>query len=244
MGGKLIRGRGGFTLVEALVAVTVGTVVVILAATLFVAQSGAYTHVLERARTQDDARSVVERVAEDVRAVPSGGVLVADSARLVVRSPLSVGAVCDRFFWLHALHLPGGTDAFDTDDVSGVAILGEDGSWSFADRTWASVYAGGWLAPTLCAGEGADTTGATDDFRLFGDLEGILGVSTTVGDVVMFYRTLELRFAESALDPDSWALYRGTRGGTLVEFATGLDPSAHFSYRRGDTTHVASVTGA
>ena len=236
--------RAGFTLVETLIAVTIGSVVILLATTLFLVQNDYYNWVLERTRTQDNARSMSELVSDEVRSVPTGAVVVAEATRMVVRRPLATGVICDKFGSVHVVYIPDGTDGFETGDVSGFGLRDDDGEWTFTERSWSGMYGGTTFAAQLCHGEGADTVGARPDFYLFGDLASFSGRPTAIGDVVSFYRDLELSLATSQLDTTTWALYRGTEGGTLVEFATGVSTDAHFSYRKGDTTHVSTVTGA
>lgn len=236
------RRRGGFTLVEMLVAVTISTVVVMLVATLFIIQNRYYRWMLDRVRIQDAARSAVELVGLEVRSVPAGAITVADSTRLAFRQPMALGVVCGFAGSDHAVYLPDGLEAIDQDEVAGFGLREADGSWSFYGASWGSLYTGSGSA--ACAGAGADTLGASSSYLRFGDLASASGVGTAVGTVVTIYRLRELAFSPSSLDPLSVALYRGISGGSMAEFATGLTEDAHFRYRLGDTTHVAEVTGA
>lgn len=222
---------------------TISAILILLVSTLFVVQNDYYNYVRERAQTQDAARSVSELVASEVRSIPAGAVLVADSTRMVVRKPLGVGVVCGFIGRDHAVHLPGGSAGVDTAAVSGFAVKDSTGSWVFTTASWPSIYEGTSAAATTCAGEGADTTDARDEFLRFDDLASMASDSTDLGDPVLLFRSLEITFATSALDSTTTALYIGTYGGTLEEFATGMAPDAHFSYRTGDTLHTVSVTG-
>lgn len=238
----MIGDRRGFTLVEALVALTISTIVILLVASLFLVQSDYYAWMRDRARIQDAARSVVERVADEVRSMPPGAALLADSTRFAFRQPLAFGVVCGFVGSEHAVHLRGGTAEFETAAVDGVAVRADDGSWSFADASWGTIDASG-AGATACASEGADTSGAASDFVRMSDLGSMTGVATDVGSVVLLYAELELRFQASTLDPQSSALYRGPYGGSLVEFATGMAPGAHFAYRTGGSSYSTSATG-
>lgn len=237
------RGHGGFTLVEAVVALTISTVVVLLVASLFLVQSDYYSWMRDRARIQDAARSVVERVADEARSMPPGAALVADSTRFAFRQPLAFGAVCGFVGGEHAVHVHGGAGDLDTDEIDGVGVRADDGSWSFAAASWAAIDRSGSGAPA-CEAEGADTSGAPSDFERMADLGSMTGVATEIGSIVVLYAELEFRFQPSTLDPQSWALYRGPFGGSLVEFATGMDSDAHFAYRTGGATFASSVTGS
>lgn len=236
------RARGGFTLVEAVVALTISTVVVLLVASLFLVQNDYYAWMRDRARIQDAARSVVERVADEVRSMPPGAALLADSTRFAFRQPLSFGVVCGSAGNQHAVHLTAGTADLETDEIDGVGVRAPDGSWSFADASWAAIHRSGSGA-AACEAQGADTSGAWSDFEQMADLGSMTGVATDVGSIVALYAELELRFQPSTLDPQSWALYRGPFGGPLVEFATGMAPGAHFAYRTGGSTFTTSASG-
>jgi hypothetical protein len=48
----------------------------------------------------------------------------------------------------------------------------------------------------------------------------------------MVYRKVEYTFGTSGLDPTTVALFRRLVGGAAVEFATGMDTSSQFMYRR------------
>ena len=222
----------------------ISSLVIFLAAGLFVMQSEYYTYVLERNRTQENARSVADLVAGDMGALAVGSVVTADSARFVARMPLAVGAVCDVQGSTHSIYVPDGQDALTGGTISGFGVLDADGDWRYTSADWSTLYRGGGDPAGVCAEEGADTLGAAAHFLRMDDLSNLSGTMLSKGDPVLLYSTIEFRFQASALDPSTYALYRGVQGDDLVEFATGMASDAHFSYRTGDTTHVSQVTGA
>ena len=87
-------GRGGFTLPEALIALTISSVLVLLVGTVFLVQNDFYSHITLRSQVHENARAMNEIVANEIRSVAAGGVMVADSSRLVVRASMVTAAVC------------------------------------------------------------------------------------------------------------------------------------------------------
>lgn len=237
--------QGGFTLVEAIVALTLSSVLVVLVSTVFLVQNQYYAIQLERSAAQDNARAVTEMVASEIRSTMFGGVVIAESDRLVVRAPMVLGVVCGHPGHNRAiLHVEGGIADIDTDEVDGVAMRDSlTGEWSYHDADWGSYYQYSSASAAECASQGADTTSASSDFLQFRRFNTYFGGLPDLGSVLMFYRNVEYTLATSGLDPSVMALYRGPYGGTLVEFATGMDATAQFKYRTGGSTYADRVTG-
>lgn len=236
----------GFTLVEATVALLLSTILVLLVWSVFLAQNELYQDVVRRSGVHDDARSVAELVASEVRPTPDGGFVVAEPEQLVLREPLSMGVVCGvqgNRIWTY---LPRSSAGLDTASVTGYGVRDSDGTWAFYPDTWNSLADGsGSGVANQCASEGFEITGL--DASHFHRLQGPGNTPTPppeAGDAFMLFRDLELRFATSTLDPDHTALYRGTYGETLVEYATGLAPDSGFQYRlRGEDDFSPEITG-
>lgn len=244
-------GRGGFTLIEALIALTIGTFVVLMASGVFVAQSDFYDFVVRQSRVQDDARSVVQSMRRILPTIPRGGFVAASADRMVVRRPQSIAVVCSlpNPSTAHAL-ITSGAAALDVSAAAGIArytpaIGGTPASWSFHDTNVTSVVSGlGGTAADACFLAGADTLGVRGDFVTLGNLAALTGVNPAPGDVFMIFEEFELEFATSTLNGRQTALFQGIAGETLVEFASGLSSDARFEYRVGGTTWQASVSGA
>lgn len=236
---------GGFTLVEALVAMTLSSVLVILVSTVFLVQNQYYAIQLERSAAHDNARVGTEMVASEIRSVPLGGVTRAENKRLQVRSPMLLGVVCghpgsNRV----SVQLDGGVAGINTDDVGGVALLNPvTGAWDYRDANWGNMYQGGGSPAADCATNGADTAGVSGDFARFRRFNSYFGGLPPTGSVVMFYREVEYRFATSTMDPTTTALYRGKVGETLDELVTGMDATAQFLYRTGGSSYFTTVSG-
>ncbi|GMR12227.1 MAG: hypothetical protein BMS9Abin29_0416 [Gemmatimonadota bacterium] len=232
----LVTGRRGFTLVEAIIALTISTLLVGLVTSVFLAQNSFYASVAERGEVQDNLRSITQLIASEARAVAPGGVIVADSTRFAIRVPMRVAGLCaggDR------VRIPRFAQ-MSTADMSGYAIHDGSGNWDFRTSTWAGLFDRvDATAAGRCADNGADTAGIVPDF-----VNLTIPDPMAVGDVVMIYREVEFLIAVSTLDPTRQGLFRGPYGGSLVEFASGLTNVTHFQYRLGTSTYQTSVAPA
>lgn len=235
--------RGGFTLVEAMVALTLSSVLVILVSTVFLVQNQYYAITLERSAVQDNARMTTEMVASEIRSVMKGGVERAENKRLVVRSPMVLAAICGFSSGNRAsVQMSGGDTNLTTSEVGGVALRSfSTGAWTYRDASWSDMHQSGQQPARDCFTNGADTVGALKDFHSFRRFNNYFGSMPPLGSIVMFYRRIEYRFAASALEPGTTALFRGPAGGTLLEFVTGMDATAQFLYRTGGTSYATSV---
>jgi type II secretory pathway pseudopilin PulG len=238
-------GQRGFTLVEAVISLLLSSLIVMLISTVFVVQTDFYETQLQRSAGQDNARSATELVATELRTSMKGAILVAEGSRLVVRSPLVLAVICATQGARSHLHFEGGEAGLDTDAVDGVGVYDEvTDTWSYYSATWRYLDASSNDSPDRCFNNnGTDTTGITDDFNRIRRLANLHGSVPPDGTLLMFYRETEFLLAPSTLDPLGVGLYKGTYGGTLVEYVSGMDPTAQFAYRTGGTTYSAPVTG-
>jgi hypothetical protein len=229
-----------------MVALTLSSVVVVLVSTVFLVQNRYYQTQLARTEAHDAARVMTETVASELRSVAKGGVKVAESDRLVVRSPIVLAVVCasgpgDQV----AVQMDGGLPALDTDEVTGFAVrdtLGD--AWSYHDGApWLSIEETSGSPAVDCAANGADTTGASADFAMLHQLGAYHGYVPVLGQLLMLYREVEYSVDASAMEPTRLALYRTIAGATPVEFVTGVDPTAAFQYRTGGATYANAVSG-
>lgn len=230
-----------------MVALTLASVVVILVSTVFLVQNRYYQTQLARTEAHDAARVMTETVASELRSVAWGGVKVAQSDRMVVRSPIVLAAVCASGPGdLVAVQLDGGLSGLATDEVTGFAVRDTlSTAWSYHDDAdWSAISETAGSPAAACAANGADTTGASGEFVSLGQLGAFEGYVPVVGQLLMLYREVEYSVATSALDPPQRALYRTVAGGSPVEFVTGVDPGAAFEYRTGGSTYAGTVSGA
>ena len=239
-----MTGRAGFSLPEALIALTISSVLVLLVGAVFLVQNDFYAHVFLRSQVQENARAMTQLVAAEVRSIGDSAIIVADSSRLVVRQPIATFSVCGNTGNDNYVHIPGGAAGFDTTSVTGIGYLTAGGTWSWYDVTWSTLKASGGNPAQGCYGNGADTTAIGSQFRRFDGLNTFTGVTAAnlLGSTFVIYHKTEFTFDDSALVDGTIALYRGTYNGTLTELATGLSSDARFEYWTG-SAWSKSVTG-
>lgn len=230
----MVKSESGFSLLEAMIALTIGSLIVVLVSQVFLIQNDFYTHTLGRSRADDAVRVASELLLSEIRSAQVGGVLAASSGRTVLRSPLGIGGICDVSGTTRRLYLPGAS-AIDSAEVAGYAVRDSLGVWTYKPVVWSTLLDAIGTGPAAqCAVEGVDTTGISADFVEFDRPSlgtGPQMATTGIGDEVMVYREIEYEFAESQLDSIGLGLYRGPNGGTLVEMATGLARGTHLEYR-------------
>ena len=226
-------------------ALTLTSIIVILVSTVFLVQNHFFSEQVLRSAAHDNARMVTEYIAEDLRSVMAGGMVVADHKDMVFHSPIVLAAVCATPRDRATVHIDGGTAALDTTEISGFAIRNDTtGSWTYYDISgWGTIWDAGGHPQDECANNGADTTGAYNEFTRLKALKSFIGYDPQEGTLLMLYRNVEFKFATSGMDSTTVGLYRGIYGKTLVEFATGMDTTASFAYRTGGSSYATSVTG-
>lgn len=232
----MVTRRAGFTLAEAVVALAIGSIVVVLVSTVFLVQNRYYALQLQRSVAHDNARTATELVSGELRSVMRGGFVVAERERMVVRSPIVLAVVCNVFGGGPVtVHLEGGVVGLATEEVAGFAVRdAATALWSYYDIPgWSTIDQPGGSSAADCAAKGADTTGIANEFERLRRLDDYHGALPVVGDVLMLYRNLEYRYQASVMDPASVGLFRGVYGDTLQELVTGMDTTAGFQYRAG-----------
>jgi prepilin-type N-terminal cleavage/methylation domain-containing protein len=246
-GGALARqawSRAGFSLVEALIALSLSGILVTLVSTVFVAQNAFYRDISRRSNLQENLRGTAELVAADVRALTESSILVAEGARLVARMPLVIGIVCGGTSSTRHVYLPLDGAPVTQGVKSGVGVLSTAGQWLHFEHAWSSLYGGSGEAATVsaCASIGADTTGAASDFvRLQVPSEAADHMAPRA--TAMLFANTELAFGTSSLDPERRGLFRGIYGSGLTEFATGFSTGSRFEYRV-DDAYLPAVSGS
>jgi len=222
--------RTGFTLVEALVAMLLSTLVVAMVASVFLVQNEFYSYAVKKSALHESVRGATALVSTQLWGVSKGGIVEAESDSLTYRVPLVVGGVCAVNATETYLLLPLDGQGVPASDVSGYAIRDDTGVWTYTPSSWGSIFqASGAVPASTCALAGADTTEATADFYRLDGL--VASPPLEAGDLVMIYRQMTLKLAPSGLDGGSSALFVGVAGDTLAEFASGLTLSSAFEYR-------------
>ncbi|MEQ9397587.1 MAG: hypothetical protein RJQ04_00315 [Longimicrobiales bacterium] len=227
-------------------ALTMSSILVMLIGTVFLVQSQSYSRQVQRSGAHDNARSATELVAGEIRNTMAGGIVAAFADSLTVRTPMALAAVCGTRGSNRAyVQMEGGEAGLDTDEVAGFGVLDPTtGSWSFYNVEWRRIDNGTRDAADECDALGADTVGAYDEFLRLRRLEQYHGVLPPEGSILMIFRETTFLLRQSGMESGSLALYRGAWGQSPVEYATGMDSTAAFSFRRtGTSSYAAPVTG-
>jgi hypothetical protein len=219
-----------------MVAMLLSTLVVGMVASVFLVQNEFYSDAVKRSTLHESVRGSASLVTEEIQEVFPGGVVAAESDSVTYRSPLAVGGVCGVNGAETYVLLPRGGGGVDAAEVSGYAVRDAAGDWSFTPGAWATFYHSSGSGPAQrCRAAGADTTGATADFYRLDGL--VASPALQVGDLIMIYREKTLRLATSTLDSVTTALFTGSAGSTLNEYASGLTPASGFQYRLANQSH-------
>ena len=235
LGRRLVGARAGFSLVEAVVALLLSSLVIVMVGGIFLAQNRSYLVQLGVTDAHHNARAVTELLSSELRSVMEGGVLLAESDEMTVRTPLVVAAVCATDGVIVGVHTEGGEAAIETheEELAGFAVMDAAGGWDYYDVDWSAIDDGsssGVIAGD-CYGNGADTVGARDDFHSLKSLDSYHPTVPGVGDVILLFSKTTFKFQTSVLDPTTVGLFRQVNDDPLVEFATGMDSTAQFQYR-------------
>lgn len=218
---------------------------ILLVSSTFLVQNDYYSSQTQRARAHDNTRAATELVASEIRSTMEDGVVVAGRRTLTIRSPIVLGLICDRPNATNDdVHTEGGQSGLDVQEVAGVAFRDATGAWAYQNVTWGMLDGSDVSAAGDCAANGADTTEAASEFHRIVGLQGLFTPAPQEGDVVMLFRETTFKIQTSELDPPGLGLFRGVYGDPLVEFATGMDTTAHFQYRTGGSTYADTVSAS
>ena len=229
-----------------MIALVLSSVVLLLVSSTFLIQNNYYATQTQLTGAHDNARVATELIASELRSTMRGGVVVAGAGTLTIRSPMALAVICNRAGAGDAdIHSDGGQVGLDPTEIAGVAVRDTlTGDWTYATASWATLDRSDLTSAASCWANGADTVGAYDEFHRIGGLDGLFSPTPISGDVVMLFRETTFKIQPSELEPTSLGLFRGAQGGSLIEFATGIDPTAQFQYRTGGSTYADTVTSA
>jgi hypothetical protein len=221
-----------------------GSFVVALVSHAFLAQNRLYATQALQAEVQENVRAGTELLARAVRETPRGGVIVAGSHTLTVRSPVAVAGVCFRQGSPNVdVFSEGGAAALDEDAIAGVALW-RDNEWSYRLVPWNALRGNDVSSAANCAETGADTVGVRTSFYRLSSVNSLFPGGVRVGDVVMLFRETTLTIRPSELDPSALGLFQAEYAQAATEFATGVDTTARFRFRIGPGQYVDTVTAA
>jgi len=239
--------RHGFTLVETLIALVLSSIVIILVSTTFLVQNQYQATQVQRAGVHDNVRSATDLLVGELRSSMRDGVVLAGNRTLTVRSPVALATVCGRSGFMGTvvdLHIDGGIADIETGEIAGAALHDPStNEWWYETVAWSFIDGGSVGSAARCASNGADTVDATADFHSARRFFLVFDFASTpdIGELVMLFRETKFTIRPSDFDSSSLALFRQSYGEPAIEFASGIDTTAHFQYRLGGTSYQDTV---
>lgn len=218
------RNRRGFSLIEVIVAMLIGTLVLGSVVQVMIVQGRAYRKQREVADVRDTGRQAATLLAWDLRQSAIGGAPFADLGEnsVTIRSPRGVGTVCARHVSLprYGLWKTAGSFAATVDDTAVVYAIGR-GQWRALKITAVGTSAAMGVNSCAWAGGRAPEVVVEVAVRQKTDTSWI-----KVGAPFRSFRRVE--YAEYEAD-NRWWLGRRVGGATSYEQLTGplLAPSSN-----------------
>lgn len=233
---RVLRGRSGTSLLEALIALTLSGIISAAVVALFAPTNRLSEHVATTGAVQGSARSAVGTFASALRHATRGGIRLATGDSVVFRAPLAMGVFCANSDGHLTAYFALNGATLDAARVEGYALRDVSGTWSFTAESGTFLVSAAGSGRHRCVAAGGGQAGADSDYY-----DWQINASIARGTGVLFWETQRFSFGPSALEPDKRAL-RMYRDGRMVELAYGFDASSHLEYRlSGSDAWVTSV---
>ena len=230
MNANVYSRRGGFTLVEVLIAMVLTAVVGAAVTSIFINQSRFYDVQEKVSSARAVSRAATNIMLSELRAVPTdGGMIAADADSITVRSPVALGVVCGVSAGLiHVSLMP--VDS---------AVYAQAASTSFFGYAWRTSnteydYDDTASQPGVGVAAVCDAAGIAR-FDGAGERGRVVSLAT-VGSIppasaaLLLYQRVTYKFAESEIVPGQRGLWRRAGNGVEEELAAPFDETARFRF--------------
>lgn len=229
-----LRRRGGFTLVEVLVALVVGGIVAGALVSILLGQTRFYERNESTVNAQQNLRAAVDLISAELRLASPADIIEAQLDSVSVRFATARAVVCavdpvaltTTLFVFHNVtnaNLPAG--------FRGTAYSGPyAATFAYADNATGTIVSSGAGPRGVCVATGAPGTGADADYIELSTFP--FQAAAEVGGVVQLYRRLTYRFANSVFG-SGVAIWRGSQ-----ELVGPFDASSEFNYWLRDGTKI------
>ena len=239
---QLVRNEGGFTLVEALVALTISGILASSLISLLVGQSRFYDRTDDQLNAEQVVQATFDLVSAELRMASAQDLLVAAADSVTLRFDLLHGLVCDSTGADEATVYvyDRTTNAGLSSSFVGMAVSGPyEETFEYADL-WNPTPTGTGGGPrSNCMASGAPGTAPDADYlKITGWTALFTGGVPERGALLRGYGSLTYKFAASTFFTNNTALWRGTQ-----ELVGPFDNGAAFSYVMTDGSVRSSVGG-
>lgn len=234
-----IRERG-FTLVEALIALTISGIVATALVSLLLAQSRFYQRTDDQMAAEQAAQATFELVSSEIRMAGAADLMEAESDSLTFRFDLFQAIVCDATGSDEvAMHVFERTaSAGLTSSFVGIAVSGPFETGFEYEDSWDPTPSASGSGPRAdCVAAGGSGSGPDSDYlRISGWTSRFTTGVPQRGALVRQYGKVTYKFAPSSFFATRWALWRGTQ-----ELVGPFEAGAAFAYVMNDGSVQSSV---
>jgi prepilin-type N-terminal cleavage/methylation domain-containing protein len=233
----------GFTLVEALVALTISGILASGLISLLMGQSKFYDRTDDQMNAEQVAQATFDMLSSELRMASSTDLIAATADSVTFRFDLSRGIVCDSTasdeatLYVYDRTTNGGLGG----SFVGIAVSGPyEEEFEYEDSWNPTPTATGSSPKADCVAAGTPSTGPNADYmRITGWGARFTDGVPARGALVRGYGSLTYRFAASTFFSTRTALWRGTQ-----ELVGPFDDAAAFAYIMTDGSVQSSVTGS
>lgn len=222
--------RGGFTLVEVLIAMVLTAVVGAAVTSIFINQSRFYDIQEKISSARAVSRAATNMMLSELRAVPTdNGVIAANEDSITVRAPVALGVVCGLNGGLiHVSLLPVDSAVYAQAAATGFA--------GYAWRTNATQY--DYDDTVIQPGAGSAAVCTANNIRMFtgGGQRGrvitlpFVGTVPPAASALLLYQRVTYKFAPSQIVSGERGLWRRVANGVNEELAAPFDETARFRF--------------
>jgi len=233
----------GFTLVEALIALTISGVVATALVSLLVAQSRFYQRTDDQMTAEQAAQATFDLVSSEIRMASADDLMEAEADAVTFRFDLLQGIVCEATGADEvAMHVFERTaNAGLTSSFVGVAVSDPfEATFEYEDSWNPTPSASGSGPRADCVAAGGDGSGPDGDYlRISGWTSRFSSGVPQRGALVRVYGEMTYELAASSFFNSRWALWRGTQ-----ELVGPFETGATFSYAMSGGSVQSSVTSS
>jgi prepilin-type N-terminal cleavage/methylation domain-containing protein len=224
----MLKSRGGFTLIEVLVALTITAIIGAAVTGVFITQSRFFDHQEKTDFARGVSRGAMNIIVSELRMVErGGGVVSAAPKKIVVRAPYRMAVTCGiAGVRLAVSRVPSDTSITNNSRIAGYAYRNSDtGAYTYVPTT---TNPNSQQVSNCTSGSPVVTVIPTDSGG------GVIGLMPAValprGTPVLLYQEITYEFAASTSVQGRTALWRQVTGEARAELVAPFDTTARFRF--------------